>query len=258
MSRLAPALLLAALAAARASAQGLDAPLYAELLLRHTREVADTAGVRVDYAALRGDPAWRRLVAGLEAAAPEALADRRDRLAFWINAYNALAIDLVVRHPGVGSIREIGSFFRPIWKLEAGRVGGLARSLGEIEHEILRPIGEPRMHAAIVCASVSCPPLRREPYEPSRLDAQLDEQMRRFLASPEKGLRVDAATGTVLLSRVFDWFAADFEASGGALAFAARYAPAAARAFLEAQRDRPRVAYLPYDWSLNALEGHGP
>src|SRR5215475_11749368 len=125
-----------ALAAGSAAAQGLDAALYAELLARHTREVADAAGVRVDYPGLREDAAWPRLVAGLDAARPAAPDGRSEELAFWINVYNVLAIDLVVRHPGVKSIRDVGSFLRPVWNREAGRVAGRARSLGEIEHGI--------------------------------------------------------------------------------------------------------------------------
>jgi hypothetical protein len=118
-------------------------------------------------------------------------------------------------------------------------------------------MGDPRIHGAIVCASVSCPALRREAFDAARLDAQLDDQMRRFLASPGKGLRVDAAGGSVHLSRIFDWFDEDFEAAGGALAFAARYAPEPARAWLAAHPDA-RVRWLPYDWSLNSLAGAEP
>ena len=81
--------------------------------------------------------------------------------------------------------------------------------------------------------------------------------MRRFLASPAKGLRVDEAAGTVALSRVFDWFAVDFAASGGPLAFAAGFAPEPARLWLDAHRGSVRVAWLPYDWRLNALEPDG-
>jgi len=209
--------------------------------------------VRVDYRGLAESPAWRRLVDGLALADPDALAGRAERLAFWIDAYNILAIDLVVRHPGIGSIRDIGSLLRPVWDREAGRVGGRARSLGEIEHEILRPMGDPRIHGAIVCASVSCPPLRREPFSAGHLDALLDDQMRRWLASPEKGLRIDRGSNTVKLSRVFDWFARDFEAEGGALAFASRYAPEPERAWLAANAADLRIRYLPYDWDLNAL-----
>ncbi len=246
-------LLVGALPPVPAAAQGAHAELWATLLARHTREVSDTAGVRVDYRGLAESADWKRLVAALAEAQPDAFDGRAERLAFWIDAYNILAIDLVVRHPGIGSIRDIGGWLRPVWDREAGRIGGRPYSLGEIEHEILRPMGEPRIHGAIVCASVSCPPLRREPFAAARLDEQLDEQMRRWLASPEKGLRIDREARVVELSRVFDWFGGDFEAAGGALAFASRYAPEADRRWLEAHASDVRVRHLPYDWSLNAL-----
>jgi len=255
-----PTLLLLAglLPPSQALAQGVDAELWGAILASHTREVPDTAGVRVDYRGLAGSPEWKRLVDGLALADPDALEGRSERLAFWIDAYNILAIDLVVRHPGIESIRDIGSLLRPVWDREAGRVGGRARSLGEIEHEILRPMGDPRIHGAIVCASVSCPPLRREPFEAARLDPLLDDQMRRWLASPEKGLRVERDSNTVHLSRVFDWFAGDFEAEGGALAFASRYAPEPERAWLAAHAEGLRIRYLPYDWDLNAQASSSP
>jgi hypothetical protein len=233
-----------------APAQGFDSALYAELLLRHTREVADTAGTRVDYPGVAASADWRRLMTQLDAIDPAGLRSRAEKLAFWINAYNALAIDLVARHPGVASIREIGSLLRPVWKREAGRVGGKPISLGEIEHGILRKLGEPRIHFAIVCASVSCPSLRREPWDAERLDAQLDDGVRRFLSSPEKGLRLDRAEGLLFLSRIFDWFEGDFDPEG-VLAFVSRHVPAPDRAFLEARR--PRIEHLDYDWRLNAL-----
>lgn len=247
-------LLLAASPQEPSAARGVDAELWGAILAQYTREVPDTAGVRVDYRSLADSPDWKRLVAGLADADPDALEGRAERLAFWIDVYNILAIDLVLRHPGIESIREIGSLLRPVWDRDAGRVGGRERSLGEIEHEILRPLGEPRIHGAIVCASVSCPPLRRKPFTAARLDAELDEQMRRWLASPEKGLRVDRESGTLYLSPVFDWFAEDFEADGGVLAFVSRYAPAPERTWLAARAGDVRIRPLPYDWTLNALD----
>jgi hypothetical protein len=90
----------------------------------------------------------------------------------------------VRRHYPIDSIRSIGSFFSPVWKKTAGEIGGRSYTLYEIEHEILRPMGEPRIHAAIVCASLSCPPLRREPYRAAELEAQLEDNVRRWLADP--------------------------------------------------------------------------
>jgi uncharacterized protein DUF547 len=247
-------LLLAASPQEPSAARGVDAELWGAILAQYTREVPDTAGVRVDYGSLADSSDWKRLVAGLADADPDALEGRAERLAFWIDVYNILAIDLVLRHPGIESIREIGSLLRPVWDRDAGRVGGRERSLGEIEHEILRPLGEPRIHGAIVCASVSCPPLRRKPFTAARLDAELDEQMRRWLASPEKGLRVDRESGTLYLSPVFDWFAEDFEADGGVLACVSRYAPAPERTWLAARAGDVKIRPLPYDWTLNALD----
>lgn len=243
-------LLLAPLAGAAATP--FDRALYAALLEAHTRKVPDLAGTRVDYAALARSPRWRSLVASLERSDPSALAGRDERLAFWIDAYNVLAMDLMVEHHPVESIRDIGSFLRPVWRRTAGTIGGRGYSLDEIEHGILRPMGDPRIHAAVVCASTSCPDLRREPFEADRIDAQLDDAMRRFLADPRKGLAVEAERGRVRLSKIFDWFDEDFEAAGGVLPFVARHAPPEARAWIEAHPDAD-VVHFDYDWSSNGL-----
>jgi len=224
---------------------------YARLLERHTTAVDATVGTRVDYRALRGDPDWRAMVTALGRVDPASVGGRAEQLAFWINAYNALAIDLVLRHYPVESIRDIGSFIWPVWKKEAGRIGGRAYSLGEIEHEILRPMGEPRIHGAIVCASISCPDLRREPYLGDRLDAQLDDNMRAWLAHPDKGLSIDRSRNAVTLSPIFEWFEDDFAVLGGVMAVAVRYAPVGDRTWLEAHGGEADVAYFDYDWKLN-------
>lgn len=234
-------------------ASALDEVLYAELLQRHTREVTDTAGVRVDYRALRGNPDWKRLVASVESTDPEKLDSRAAKIAFWSNAYNILAIDTVVRNYPVESIKDVGSFFRPVWDREAGTIGGRAMSLGEIEHEILRKLGEPRIHAAIVCASVSCPPLHREPFTAKRLEEQLGATLRTWLAEPRKGLRIDRGSKTVHLSKVFDWFGEDFEPAGGVLVFIAPYVSDSDRLWLERNAADLDIEYLDYDWGLNGL-----
>jgi hypothetical protein len=227
---------------------------YGRILEAHTQEVSDTAGVRVDYEALRGSSGWRSVVASLAASDPSALTTRSARLAFWINAYNVLAIDLVTRNWPVASIRDIGSFLRPVWKREAGRIGGRAYSLDEIEHGILRPLGEPRIHAAIVCASVSCPSLARTPYRATELDAQLDASLARWLADPRKGSRLDAGAGVLRLSAIFQWFADDFDAAGGVLPYLTPHLPEATRRWLAAHGGKAELAYFAYDWSLNALD----
>jgi hypothetical protein len=227
--------------------------LYGELLARHTRATDDVAGTRVDYVAVRGDPLWKTLLGGL-AEAPEPSAPA-DRFAFWINAYNILAIDVVVQHFPVASIRDAGSLLRPVWKREAGRAAGRARTLDEIEHAILRPIGDPRVHAAIVCASTSCPSLAHEPYRGDRLDAQLDAAARGFVANPVKGVRVESQR--LRLSKIFDWFGDDFAASGGVLAFVRRHAAPELRAAIEGLGPDPAIDWFDYDWSLNGI-GRSP
>ena len=231
-------------------AYALDEARYAAVLARHTVAVADMASTRVDYAALRSSSDWGAVVGSLVQDDPERLRTREERLAFWINAYNILAIDLVARHYPVKSIRDIGTFFAPVWKEAAGVVGERVYSLDEIENEILRPLGDPRIHGAIVCASLSCPPLRREPYRAADLEAQLGDNVQRWLRDPRKGARVDAAARTVWLSPIFDWFEGDFQ--GGAIAFVTRHATPELRAALARIPAPARsIEYMDYDWSLN-------
>ena len=237
---------------ASAAVNSIELDLYGRLLERHTRVVADTAGTRVDYAALRADPEWRRLLEGLAAApTPAASAAQAERLAYWINAYNMLAIDMVVRNYPVAGIRDIGSLLRPVWKRDAGKAGGRAVTLDEIEHAILRPIGDPRVHVAIVCASTSCPSLAREPFRAERLDAQLDAAARAFVASPEKGARVESRS--LRVSKIFQWFGPDFAASGGVLAFVRRHATPDLRAAIDQLGPEPQLIFFDYDWSLNGI-----
>ncbi len=230
-----------------------DSELYARLLLRYTRAVDDTAGVRVDYRALRGSEDWQRLVANLGAVDPASLDGRDAKLAFFINAYNILAIEVVRRSDPVDSIRDVGSILRSVWRRKAGRIGGQPITLHEIEHEILRPLGDPRVHAAIVCASTSCPSLRREPFDAAHIDAQLDEVAARFVADRRKGAAFDRASRTLELSKIFDWFESDFEAGGGVLAFVRRHAEPELARFLARNAGRVRVEHFDYDWRLNDL-----
>jgi len=232
---------------------GFDLAGWAAILAAHTRAVDDVAGTRVDYAALRESADLRRVVASLAAARPSQLDDREARLAFWINAYNVLAVELVAKSWPVASIRDLGSFFSPVWDREVVRIEGRALSLGAIEHEILRKLGEPRIHAAIVCASTSCPSLARVPFRAATLDAQLDAAMRGFLADPRKGLSIDRERMAVRHSKIFSWFEEDFEAEGGPLRAIAGYVGGETGAWLRAHADRVDVDTFDYDWSVNGI-----
>lgn len=231
------------------NAQAFDFTGWDALLKKYVKPVT-LDGVKlngVDYPALQKDPEYARTIRALEAFPPTALKSREQKLAFWINTYNIMAVKMVLDHYPVNSIKDAGGLFSSVWKKDVGKVGGKTVTLNEIEHEILRPMGDPRIHVAIVCASVSCPDLRPEAYTVEALDRQLDDQMRLFLANPSKGLTVDG--GDVAVSSIFKWFAEDFESRGGVPGFLTPYAPPSARAALKSGD----LDYLDYNWNLNKL-----
>jgi hypothetical protein len=243
------AAVLAGVGAADAVATDLD--LYARTLGRYTHAVTDTAGTLVDYRGLRLEADWPKLVNSLRASDLSRVRSRAQKKAFWINAYNILAIDRVVRGVPKDSIRDLGSLFRSVWKQPAGLIGERPVTLHRIEHEILRPMGDPRIHAAIVCASTSCPSLLREPWVADRLEEQFDRALRQWLADPEKGVTIGRGANTVQVSRIFKWFEEDFEPSGGVVHFVAGYLADSDARWLRAHADTVEVGYLDYDWTLN-------
>lgn len=231
----------------------LDLDLYAAILDQHTETTVDTVGVRVDYAKIGSDPRWEKLVSQVQGARPSMLRDRNAKIAFWINAYNILTIDLVARHYPLESIKDIGSFFSPVWDLDVATIEGKPISLGTIEHEILRPMAEPRIHSAIVCASTSCPALSRRPFRAGRLDADLSASMSAWLASDTKGVSIDRNKRVVRISKIFDWFEEDFETEGGVLATIANYVDTEDARWLRNVGRRASIRFFDYDWSLNDL-----
>ena len=226
---------------------------YARLLKAHVRPGV-VGGIRlnlVDYRAVKADPAYGAALAELTGARTESLLSDAERQAFWINAYNLLAIKAVLDQYPTTSIRDGGSLLGPIWKKKVGGVGGASYSLDAIEHGILRKaFKEPRVHFAIVCASLSCPDLRPEPFVAARLDIQLDEQTAAFLANPTKGLESGPDGSTARVSSIFKWFAGDFKGSGGVAAFIRAKAGPDVAARLRALTDAG-LTFLDYDWSLN-------
>lgn len=207
----------------------------------------------VDYAGLHRAPAELDAYLDVLAAVTEPEFDAwspSERQAFLINLYNAATLRLILDHHPVRGIRRIGGWFGSPWKIGCVRLWGRKVSLDHVEHGLLRPrFREPRVHFALVCAAKGCPPLREEAYSASRLDAQLDDQARRFLAQPEKN-RFDEAAGTVWLSPIFQWYGSDFAVGGATV-------PAVLGPWLgESQRRLVQrtdvvVRYTDYDWSLN-------
>jgi Protein of unknown function, DUF547/SNARE associated Golgi protein len=226
---------------------------YARLLRVHVRP-GEVGGIRlnlVDYRAVKADPAYAEALAALAEARVEALGSDAEREAFWINAYNLLAIKAVLDQYPTVSIKDGGSLFSPIWKKSIGAVGGTPYSLDAIEHGILRKaFREPRVHFAIVCASLSCPDLRPEPFVAARLGAQLDGQTAAFLGNPAKGFAPGADGRSARVSSIFKWFAGDFESSGGVAAFIRAKAASDVAVRIRALTDAG-LSYLDYNWSLN-------
>jgi hypothetical protein len=175
------------------------------------------------------------------------------QIAFLTNLYNAATLKLIIDHYPVKSIRKIGVPWKGPWKQEVVRLFGDKVTLDHVEHDLLRKeYKEPRIHCALVCAAKSCPPLRREPYIPDRLNGQFADQGRIFLNDPSKN-RVEPNSRIVYLSKIFEWFRGDFEEhSGSVLAFVLPYFPDFASKQLRSERFA--IEYLDYDWTLNDRE----
>ena len=241
---------------------------YAGLLREH---VVDA---RVDYARLKSNRAALDAVADTFGSVTEAQLkswSKDDQIAFWINAYNVFTLTAIVDHYPIAwrwrnlftltpwnSIRQIPG----VWSDLRWSVAGTEKTLDQIEHETLRTqYQEARIHVAINCASISCPPLRIEPYVGERLDRQLILAARDYLTS-DLGLQVDGTT--LRLSSIFDWYGDDFvedyghlvdggsEKERAVLGLVATYGPPDAAKL--AQGGNARVGYLSYDWALNDVE----
>ena len=203
------------------------------------------AGGRVSYATWKADAGDRGRLAGyLARLAPGSSAPLADpeKIAILINAYNAFIIaDVLDRYP-VDGIRSVPGAFTA----ESHAIGGGLYSLDEIEHTAVR-LGGYRVHAALVCASRSCPPLDRRPWAAADLAAHEEERMRAWMARSDL-YRFEPEKNTVFLPRYFDWYRADFDAAGVARVLAA-HAPERYREWLS--RGAFRVEFLDYDWRLN-------
>ena len=246
------ALCLALAPAARAAATPPDYRAWGELLARH---YDPARGMRYRELQRRDRATLQALRQRLAEVDPGRLA-RADQLAYWINLYNVSIVALVVDHYPIDSVRDLSTdpiVRLNVFKKPSVRVKGGTLSLDEVEHERIRAgFRDPRIHFAVNCAAESCPPLRTEPYVGARLEQQLDEQARKFLAGP-RGARLEERDGrvTVHVSKVMDWFAEDFERwAGGRVAFLKRYLPPEQRRRLEAARE-VELEFDDYDWKLN-------
>jgi hypothetical protein len=230
------------------SASAFDHSKFDQIL----KEYVDDNGL-VDYNSIAQDKRLSEYMQSLQKARVGKLS-RDGQLAFWINAYNAVTIDKVIKTRPKKSVRE--TFVPGIWtgtKFFTSRehiVAGKRLSQDDIEHEILRKqFKDPRIHFAIICASLGCPPLPRIAYTEENVQTRLEEETRKYLNSP-RGTRIDRAENTLHVSKLFDWFGSDFiNKSGSVLAFMQPYLDEEVRSFLERQ---PMISYLEYNWALNA------
>jgi hypothetical protein len=201
---------------------------------------------QVNYPAVQIDHRFTAYLAELDRVNPS-LGSRDDRLAFWINAYNACAIQGIL--DGYSPEPYLG-WYR-FFKTRTYRIGGSPLNLSDVEHEILRKqFREPRIHFAIVCASSSCPKLAPLAYEGRELDRQLDEAARAFINDRSRN-RFDKQERIAYLSKIFDWFEEDFAASAGSvLQFVAQYVHERELSH-DLAGDLYEIKYLEYDWRLN-------
>ena len=208
---------------------------------------ANVSNGRVDYGAFKRSDEFARFLESLKTADPSTMATN-EQLAFWINAYNALVIKNVNDNPGIKKPLDVAGFFDKKTFTAAGRTV----TLNDIENTIIRPtFKEPLIHFGLVCAALSCPPLIPKAYTSANVREQLAENARSYLADTKQN-RWDAKTKTLSLSKIFEWYKVDFgDNDAGLIAFAKQYGPEAMRSGLEGAGS-PKVAFVEYDWTLNA------
>lgn len=241
--------------AAPDAGQTVDHSVWDRLLKTYVKPGHDGLN-RVDYSAFKGAAhvALKAYIGQLETVDPAALS-RSEQFAFLANLYNAKTVDIVLDHYPVSSIKEIslgggglaGLFAAGPWKAKVLKIKGVALSLDDIEHGILRPIfKDPRVHYALNCASVGCPNLARTAFTGADLDAQLDRAAHDYVNS-RRG--VDPKPGGLVVSSIYDWYQEDF---GGSTRGVIDHLRAHAEPDLGRHLERAAaIADYRYDWSLN-------
>jgi len=235
-----------------------------DLLKKHVRYVQNGNASQVAYAGFAKDRAQLKAVLDDYQKVTKAEFDgwsKPQQQAFLVNAYNAFTVEkILTRYPGIKSIRDFGTVFGNPWKDKFFTLFGQPAYLDLVEHEILRKEGvydEPRVHVAVVCASIGCPMLRNEAFTPDKLDPQLEDAMRRFMSDRTRN-RYNAQAKRLEISKIFDWYGKDFEKGhkgyASVKATAAKYADLLADAPADREAVRAQsaeVSFLDYDWALN-------
>jgi hypothetical protein len=231
-------------AVATAPAAAPDHAAFDKLLKKHVNSKG-----QVNYKGFKADEKeFNQYLALLSKNAPAASWSKQEQMAYWINAYNAYTIRLILDHYPVQSIKDIGSkikipFVTTPWAAKFFSIGGKKMSLDEIEHGTLRKkFNDPRIHFALVCASVSCPSLRNEAYTAAKLDSQLDDQGRDFVNNPAKN---KISKSSAQLSKYFDWYKGDWSENGQSVV---KWVNKYSTTKLDANA---KIDFLDYNWNLN-------
>lgn len=237
----------------RISAQ--DNQLFSNFLNKYVK------GGFVDYKNLVGDKQLDRYLQQLSETDPDKL-PRNEKLSFWINTYNAFTIQIIRENYPIESINELSTggkiighlLGKTIWDKEFITINNNTYSLNDIELKILRKMDEPRIHFAIVCASISCPALRNEAFEADKLETQLQEESVRFLTDKERN-DFDLSKKTAYLSKIFDWFDEDFgENDKEILKFVSKFLPDNIKKDMLENTDKWEINYKDYNWNLNEIK----
>ena len=192
----------------------------------------------VDYANIKKQrDNLNKYIKSLTAYLPAETWSKKEKLAYWINAYNALTIDLILRNYPVKSIKDI----KEPWNQRLWEFGDKWLNLNDIEHEILRKMDEPRIHFAIVCASFSCPKLQNTAFTAKELDNQLNNATKEFLSDSERNI---ITKDKLEISKIFKWFAKDFKTEGSLIDFLNKYSDIDISS-------KAKKSFLDYNWDLN-------
>jgi Protein of unknown function, DUF547 len=249
---------------ARAEAFDATHARWTLLLKRHVRVLRNGQASLVHYAGFAADRGELRVYLDSLSAVPAAAFagwPRAERQAFLINAYNAFTVELILtRYPDLKSIKDLGNLLQSPWKRSWITLLGGTLSLDDIEHGLLRKRGDfddPRVHFAVNCASIGCPALREEAFVAARLDAQLDEQTRRFMSDRTRN-RWNPQRQRLELSKIFDWYGEDFRLGHRGITSLEAFAATFADLLADGAADRTRlrsgpveIGFTDYDWALN-------
>lgn len=234
------------------SACGISAPTSAAAPIEHTiwdnllKKHVNNKGM-VNYKGFKADRAELKKYLNLVSKnAPNSKWSANEQLAYWINAYNAYTIELILEHYPVKSIKDIGAsikipFVNTPWDVKFIEIGGKKMDLNNIEHGIIRKqFNEPRIHFALVCAAMSCPPLRNEAFTAAKLNQQLDDQGRDFLNDPTKNV---VTKNKASITKIMDWYGGDFKKKMPIKDWVNKYAAT--------KLESDNISYMDYKWELN-------